>query len=69
MEDKLGVGVQERKQRAVGSRVRVGPKQHCGGEPEIRVLKEGNRVESIVIACTCGEEITVICDYEKTTGQ
>lgn len=68
MENKLEVTVQDRKQRAVGSRVRVGPKQHCAAEPEVRVNKEGNRIESIVIACPCGEEITVICGYDETAN-
>ena len=66
MEDKLGVSVQDRNHRMVGSRVRVGPKQHCPTEPEVRVHRDGDRIESIVIACSCGEEITVICGYDET---
>lgn len=69
MENKLSVGVQERTQRPVGPRVRVGPNTLCEKEPEIRVHKEGNRIESIVIACSCGEEITVICGYDETNSQ
>lgn len=69
MEDKLDVIVKDRKRLAVGSRVRVGPKQHCATEPEVRVNKEGDRIESIVIACACGEEITVICGYDETANQ
>lgn len=65
MEDKLGVSVKERTQRVGGPRVRVGPKQPCCNEPEVRVEKEGNRIKSIVIECSCGEEITVICDYDE----
>lgn len=67
MEDKLGISVQDRKQRLVGPRVRVGPKPACEAEPEVRVIRDGNRIESIVIACQCGEEITVICDYSEAT--
>ncbi|MCA9140199.1 MAG: hypothetical protein KDB00_25680 [Planctomycetales bacterium] len=65
MEDKLDVIVQERKKLAVGPRVRVGPKQQCATEPEVRIHREGNRIESIVISCACGEEITVICGYDE----
>ena len=68
MENQLGMRVQERTQRVGSPRVRVGPKQHCNSEPEIRVTKDGNRIESIVIACPCGEEITVICDYEENSN-
>ncbi|MEO1615029.1 MAG: hypothetical protein AAFV88_04215 [Planctomycetota bacterium] len=66
MEDKVGVAVQERKQRRVGSRVRVGKGHECESQPEVRVQRNGDRIESIVIACSCGEEITVICGYEET---
>jgi hypothetical protein len=69
MENNLSVGVQERKRRPVGPRVRVGPNTLCENEPEIRVNKQGNRIESIVIACSCGEEITVICGYDELTSQ
>lgn len=67
MEDKLAVDSPQRRHRTVGSRVRVGPKQGCVAEPEIRVNKSGDRVESIVITCSCGEEITVICGYDEIT--
>ena len=69
MEDQLGITVHERTKKVGGPRVRVGPKQHCDTEPEIRVNREGNRIESIVIACPCGEEITVICGYDETISQ
>ncbi len=65
MENKLAVDTAQRRHRAVGSRVRVGPKPGCGAEPEIRVMKSGDRIESIVIHCSCGEEITVICGYDE----
>ncbi|MCC9602934.1 hypothetical protein LOC67_20485 [Stieleria sp. JC731] len=38
----------------------------CRREPEVRVIKQGDRIESIVISCTCGEEITVICGYDQS---
>ncbi|QEF98527.1 hypothetical protein Mal15_25790 [Stieleria maiorica] len=65
MEDKLGIGLKERTVRVGGPRVRVGPTKHCNTEPEVRVVKDGNRIESIVIACACGEEITVVCGYDE----
>ena len=68
MENKLGISVKDPAQKIPGPRVRVGPKQHCSSEPEVRVHKQGDRIESIVIACPCGEEITVICGYDETVS-
>lgn len=68
MEDKLGISVQEFKQRVPGSRIRVGPKKLCGNVPEVRVMKDGDRIASIMIACVCGEEITLICEYDEATS-
>ncbi|OYP35215.1 hypothetical protein [Rhodopirellula sp. MGV] len=75
MEDKLTVGTQARRVRAVGPRARLGgtaqlhsPNANgngCRSEPEVRVMKQGNRIESIIISCACGEEITVICGYDQ----
>ena len=68
MENKIGTILQDRKHRRVGSRVRVGKGDDCSAEPEVRIQKNGNRVESIVIVCPCGEEITVICGYDETAN-
>ncbi len=75
MENKLTVGPEPRRIRPVGPRARIGQLRSmppnnsnsdmCRGEPEVRVNKQGNRIESIVISCACGEEITVICGYDQ----
>jgi hypothetical protein len=65
MENKLSIGLPDRKHRAVGPRARMGHAAVCKPEPEIRVNKKGDLVESIVIACSCGEEITVVCGYDE----
>ena len=68
MEDQLATVLTERTTKVGGPRVRIGPTKHCNAEPEVRVIKDGNRIESIVIACPCGEEITVICGYDETAS-
>lgn len=32
--------------------------------PEIKISRENGRIASIVIRCTCGEQILIECDYE-----
>ncbi len=64
MENKLTTVV-PRKSHAGHSRVRVGSRNYCESTPEIVVHHAGERVESIVITCTCGEEITVVCNYDE----
>jgi hypothetical protein len=49
--------------RPATTKVRVGPKSYCKSEPEVIVNRQGDRVESIVFKCSCGEEVTVTCDY------
>lgn len=64
MEDQLTTII-PRKAHAGHSRVRVGSRNYCESTPEIVVHKGcSDRIESIVITCTCGEEITVVCNYD-----
>lgn len=68
MENKVGTILQDRKHRRVGARARVGKSSDCNAQPEVRVQKNGDRIEAIIIQCSCGEEITVICGYEETAN-
>jgi hypothetical protein len=51
--------------RPASSSVRIGPRRPTSSEPEIQVNKRDGRVESIVISCRCGEQITIVCDYPE----
>ena len=50
--------------RRIGSSVRIGPRGH-GNQPDIHVHKQGERIESIVITCSCGQQITIDCGYAE----
>lgn len=71
MQDKLTqstvIGNRDHVARAVGSTVRVGPREQERAQPEIHVQKQGERIAAIVITCSCGEQVTIICDYEEQT--
>ncbi len=46
-----------------GQRVKIGPKVACNAPPELHVQKKDGRIETIVVSCPCGEQITIHCDY------
>jgi hypothetical protein len=50
---------------AAGSSVRIGPRRPTSSETDIQVNKRDGQVESIVINCRCGEQITIVCDYAE----
>jgi hypothetical protein len=45
------------------------PSQHaadCAGQPAVEVLRgSGGEVRAIVVQCTCGEQITIECQYQE----
>jgi phage protein D len=46
------------------SGVRIGPKSITReSKPDIHVHRVNDRIESIVVTCSCGEKITIQCDY------
>ena len=53
---------------AGSSQVRIGPPPQKT-QPEIDVQKRGDRIESIVITCSCGQQITIRCDYAETKNE
>lgn len=69
MQDSLaaatGNGACRHSDPAAGSRVRVGPRRQEKRPPEIQVRKRDGRIESIVVTCSCGEQVTLVCDYEQ----
>jgi hypothetical protein len=69
MQDKMigssPVGECEHVDQAANSKVRVGPRSQRHKQPEIHVYKQDGRVTSILITCACGEQVTVLCDYEE----
>lgn len=36
---------------------------HTVAEPRLSIIKEGNRVKTIVLQCTCGREYSLNCVY------
>ncbi len=50
--------------RRIGSSVRIGPRGQAN-QPDIHVHKQGERIETIVITCSCGKQITINCDYAE----
>lgn len=53
--------------RLVGSKVRIGPREQVDAKPkpQISVQKVDGRVQSLLITCACGEQITVVCEYAE----
>jgi hypothetical protein len=49
-------------QTASRPRITIGPRSNSP-QPQVRLNKNGDRVESIEIQCTCGEKIVVQCEY------
>ena len=45
------------------SKVAVGPKTRPNA-PQIKLHRDGDKVESIEIQCQCGEVIVIQCDYQ-----
>lgn len=33
--------------------------------PEVKVTKKDGRIASVLIVCTCGEQVLIECDYEE----
>lgn len=48
---------------SVGPKVRVGPRELSQPQTQIHVHKDGDRIEALTITCSCGEQITVQCNY------
>jgi hypothetical protein len=43
---------------------RVGmPAANSHGPPEVHVMREGESIQAIEIACTCGKCVRLICEY------
>ncbi len=50
--------------RESASRVTVPiPGRHCEEEPRIELIREGEVVRAIEIACPCGRRVRVLCEY------
>jgi hypothetical protein len=53
--------------RVSGEGVRIGPPPPQGGkaepEPKVRAIQEGDAIRTIVVTCTCGEQIHIRCEY------
>ena len=47
----------------LGSVVRAVLPSAMGGDPQIEVVKEGDKVVRLVITCSCGERMEVECIY------
>jgi hypothetical protein len=71
MQDKLApairVGNCNHAGHVAGAKTRVGPRQQATRPPEIHVQQRDGRIESIVITCSCGQQVTVVCDYEENS--
>ena len=65
MQDELTHAPELHAKRVVGSRARVGPRDATCEEPEIQVQRKDGRIDSILIRCSCGEQITVHCQYAQ----
>lgn len=52
------VGVRCGTPRAGGSASPVG-----GSEPQVEVIKEGDKVVRLIVTCTCGERVEIECLY------
>jgi hypothetical protein len=50
--------------RSLGHPGRNPPSSHSINEPRVEVQREGDRVTSIQIQCTCGQFIELACVYE-----
>ena len=68
MENKLKNLTRHGPQSTLRTRVLVGPNTAERTDPTMRLNRRGGRIESIVINCTCGEEITVVCNYDEPTA-
>jgi hypothetical protein len=53
--------------RVSGEGVRIGPPPHAAAkgepEPKVRAVQEGDAIRTIVVTCTCGEQIHIRCEY------
>jgi hypothetical protein len=52
--------------RVSGEGVRIGPPPAAGKsehEPKVRAIQEGDAIRTIVVTCTCGEQIHIRCEY------
>lgn len=63
MENKINVSVPAVPRVSSSNRVRIGPIASKPKEPSVRLVRDGQRIESIVVSCACGQEITLHCEY------
>ena len=49
------------------SRISVGRRRTDSERPKINVQKQGDVIQSIQIQCSCGEQITIQCNYGDNT--
>ena len=56
--------------RHIASPPAPGPQRaaHAHSQPEIRVNKSGERIDSIVVVCPCGQEVTIVCEYREESS-
>ncbi len=40
------------------------PRKACNAEPKITLIKDGDIVRAVEVACTCGEIIRLECQYD-----
>jgi len=47
------------------------PRQSGGGhgEPAVRIVRQGELIESIEIVCPCGHEMVLDCIYDQAANQ
>jgi hypothetical protein len=50
---------------ARNSRTQEAPRKDgcAAGEPQVEVVKEGDRVVRLIVTCTCGERVELECLY------
>jgi hypothetical protein len=53
--------------RVSGEGVRIGPAPQTAAkaehEPKVRAIQEGDAIRTIIVTCTCGEQIHIRCEY------
>ena len=64
MQDQLNTP-EQRSRRLVGSKAAAGKVEHQLSDPKIEVQKNNGRIEVIVVTCSCGEQITIDCQYDE----
>ena len=38
-------------------------------QPTIELIRDGNRIEGIIVTCSCGETIKIACEYDLNADE